>query len=131
MLSQTMYHVHVGHYNFLKISLLLLFLIILLLLFLKSRIMINICKCMSCKNELNRILPVSAATFPIINTSVAFSYGSISMMPLRMVSVTFAPAVHSSKLAINYLYGGPCIIQVTIKMHYSHRDSTLSTPVAA
>jgi len=53
--------------------------------------------------EENR-LPVSAATFPTISTSVEFSYGSISMIPLRMVSVTFAPAAHSNNKLSGHLY---------------------------
>ena len=35
--------------------------------------------------------PDSAATLPIISCSVLFTYGSVSMMPLRIVSDTLAP----------------------------------------
>jgi len=66
----------------------------------------------------NGIIPVSAATFPTINNAVLFSYGSISMIPLRIVSVTFAPAAYSSKLDTLYLkvmYSTTLATSVTVK----------------
>ena len=46
-------------------------------------------------------LPERAATLPTINSSVLFTYGSMSIIPFRIVSDTFAPKNKNNDLLQN------------------------------